>query len=160
MLLPARPFFETFCDDSHRLHLARHRGDGHARRYRDGIALNAGVRRVCSRNAYVTITITRNVEGAKHACGGVQSPTLKDLHSATKNCLNASPKARMMLSAGYQATRLRQRTMLECIFRCIHSRVHPLTLTSNSPQKVFSGCSPCSSELLTGPIHFWTTGRH
>ncbi len=37
MLLPARPFFETFCDDSHRLHLARHRADGHARRYRDGI---------------------------------------------------------------------------------------------------------------------------
>ncbi|WP_269137347.1 IS66 family insertion sequence element accessory protein TnpB [Pseudomonas sp. PGPR40] len=25
VLLPARPFFETSCDDSHRFHLARHR---------------------------------------------------------------------------------------------------------------------------------------
>lgn len=29
MLLPAQPFFETFCDDPHRLHLARHRTGGH-----------------------------------------------------------------------------------------------------------------------------------
>jgi ATP-dependent exoDNAse (exonuclease V) beta subunit len=43
--MPARPFFETFCDDSHRLHLARHRADGHARWYRNGISQgDCGVR--------------------------------------------------------------------------------------------------------------------
>ncbi|WP_122284560.1 IS3 family transposase, partial [Pseudomonas syringae group genomosp. 3] len=34
VLPPVRLFFETFCDDSHRLHLARHRTDGRARRQR------------------------------------------------------------------------------------------------------------------------------
>jgi len=38
MQLSARPFFETIYNDSHRLHLARHGADRHARRHRNGVS--------------------------------------------------------------------------------------------------------------------------
>lgn len=42
---------------------------------------------------------------------------------------------------GLPSNQIAAEDISESIFGCIHSRVHPLTLTSNSPQTV-SRCSP------------------